>query len=116
MRDSKKSPVISLVAFILVLIFSIPSWAGDDAAKIFQNKCAVCHGADGLANTPLGKKQSIPSFASNKVQKAPNAELVDCILNGGKEKKASHSFAGKGVSQEDAGKLAIYIKTLGKKE
>jgi mono/diheme cytochrome c family protein len=107
-------PVI-LISFILLFVSLSPTWAAGDPAILFQNKCAVCHGVDGLSNTPLGKKQTIPSFASDKVQKAPPADLTDFILNGGREKKASHSFASKGISQEDAAQLAVYIKVLGKK-
>lgn len=113
MRDLRTILAVILIAFIF-FILSAPSWAGDNTATLFQNKCAVCHGADGLANTPLGKKQSIPSFASRQVQKASNAELADFILNGGKEKKASHSFGGKGITQEDANKLTEYIKAFAK--
>lgn len=116
MRDFRTVFAVVLIAIIIFLVFPSPSWAADDPAVLFQNKCAVCHGANGRANTPLGKKQSIPSFASEKVQRTPNADLIDFILDGGKEKRASHSFAGKGISQEDATKLATFIKALGKKK
>jgi mono/diheme cytochrome c family protein len=107
-----------LAVVLIALIIFIPtiSWAGDDAAILYKTKCAVCHGADGSANTPMGKKQSIPSFASDKVQKSSDADVQDFILNGGKEKKASHAFSGKGISTEDAKKLATFVKELGKKK
>lgn len=107
-----------LAVVLIALFIFIPtiSLAGDDAAILYKTKCAVCHGADGLANTPMGKKQSIPSFASDKVQKSSNADIQDFILNGGKEKKASHTFAAKGIAPADAEKLAKYIKELGKKK
>ncbi len=111
MRDSKVRLAVVLIAFIFFII-SAPSWAGDNTATLFQNKCAVCHGADGQSNTPLGKKQSIPSFTSEKVQRVSNAELADFILNGGKELKASHAFAGKGITHENANQLAAFIKSL----
>ncbi len=116
MRDFKTGLAVILIAIIFYVVFPSPSWAGDDVAILYQSKCAVCHGQDGRANTPLGKKQAIPSFAADKVQKAPNAEITDFILNGGREKKASHSFAGKGVTQADAEKLAVYVKGLGGKK
>ncbi len=116
MRDFRIAAAVIFIAFIFFLVFPSPSWAGDEASAIFQNKCAVCHGSDGLANTPLGKKQSIPSFASDKVQRTPNSEIVDMILNGGKDKRPSHSFAGKGISQDDAIRLAGYLKSLSKKK
>ena len=114
MRDFRFSLAVVLIA--LFILSPSLTWAGDDAAILYKTKCAVCHGADGLANTPMGKKQSIPSFASDKVQKSSNADIQDFILNGGKEKKASHAFAGKGITAEDATKLATYIKELGKKK
>lgn len=114
MRDFRFSLAVVLIAlFIFVPAVAV---AGDDAAILYKTKCAVCHGADGLANTPMGKKQSIPSFASDKVQKSSNAQIQDFILNGGKERKASHAFSGKGISTDDAMKLATYLKELGKKK
>jgi cytochrome c6 len=115
MQDSRFRLAVVLIALI-IFIPATQCWAGDDAALIYKTKCAVCHGADGLSKTPMGKKQSIPSFAADKVQKSSPADIEDFILNGGKEKKASHAFSGKGIGNEDAKKLATYIKELGKKK
>lgn len=115
MRDFKMAVAVVLIALIFFVVFPSPSWAASPDA-VFQTRCAVCHGADGSANTPMGKKESIPAFASEKVQKASNADLVDMILNGGREKRASHSFSGKGISQEDAAGLVAYIRSLGRKK
>ena len=115
MQDSRFRLAVVLIALI-IFIPATQCWAGDDAALIYKTKCAVCHGVDGLATTPMGKKQSIPSFASEKIQKAPNSDLEDFVLNGGREKKASHSFAGKGMTGDEAKKLAVLIKELGRKK
>lgn len=116
MRDSRFILAVVLIAIFFLVLLPSPSWAVDAAATIFKSKCAACHGADGLANTPMGKKQNIPSFASDKVQKCTSADLEDFVLYGGKDKRASHAFAGKGISNDDAKKLAIFIKELGKKK
>lgn len=102
--------VMLFTAAVLFLMLPNLSWA-DDAAATFKAKCAVCHGADGKAETAMGKKSNIPSFSSDQVKKASDAELEDFIANGGKEKKASHAFANKGV---DAKAMVTYIRTLGK--
>jgi len=114
MRDFRFSLAVVLIA--LFILSPSLTWAGDDAAILYKTKCAVCHGVDGLATTPMGKKQNIPSFASEKIQKAPNSDLEDFVLNGGREKKASHSFAGKGMTGDEAKKLAVLIKELGRKK
>ena len=91
------------------------SWA-ENAATIFNNRCAACHGNDGLAALSVAKKQNVPSFADAKVQRAANAELEEVILSGGKQKKSSHAWASKGITKQEAAELAIYVKQLGKKK
>ncbi len=114
--DSRASLVAVLISFLLVLLVSSPSRASDDPSSLFQTKCAACHGFDGRAETPMGRKEGIPSFASTKVQKSDSSDLEDFILNGGKQKKPSHAFARKGVSEEEARKLSAYIKDLGRQK
>lgn len=118
MKSSKTIFVaVILLALVLFLLLPSVSWAMDDGSTAaYKARCAACHGADGLAQTPMAKKQSIPSFASSKLQKMTNASIEDFILNGGVEKKPSHTFASKGVSKSDAVKLAVYVKELGKKK
>jgi mono/diheme cytochrome c family protein len=108
-----KSIVIALAMFILI---PNVARAADDAASIYRSKCAACHGVDGLASLAIAKKQSVPSYAEARIQKAPNAELENFVLSGGKQKKASHAYASKGVSKDDAANLVVYIKSLGKKK
>jgi len=101
---------VFLVALALFLILPNLSWAQSD---IYKAKCAGCHGVDGKGTT-AGQKMGAPSFSSDKVQKASDAELADFIENGGPQKKTAHAFGNKGISQADAQKLAAYVKTLGK--
>jgi cytochrome c6 len=103
--------VILAVLFIAVALFLVLpnlAWAQQD---LYKAKCAGCHAADGKGSA-VGKKMGAPEFSSPAVQKASDAQLADYIENGGPQKKASHTFANKGVSAADAGKLAAYVKTL----
>ncbi len=99
---------VLVIAVGLFLVLPNLAWAQQD---IYKAKCAGCHGPDGKG-TAAGKKMGAPEFSSDKVQKASDAELADFIEDGGPQKKASHAFAGKGVSPADAAKLAAYVKTL----
>src|SRR5208283_3606042 len=99
-----------LIAVALFLVLPSLSWA-QGPEEIYKAKCAGCHGADGNG-TAAGKKMGAPEFSSPTVQKASNADLVDYIENGGPQKKASHAFANKGVSDAEAAKLALYVKSL----
>lgn len=110
-------PFARLLVTVLAVFIFIPniSWATEYAADIYKTRCAACHGTDGLASIAIAKKQSVPSFAEDKIQKAPNAELEDFVLSGGKQKKASHAYSSKGIGKDDAAMLVVYIKSLGKK-
>lgn len=124
MKSSKA--VVAVLAAGLVMLLALPTllWTTADSAykqplvlteasSLYKSRCAACHGLDGLADTPAAKKQNIPSFASDAVRKLTTAEIQDEILNGGKDRRASHTFATKGLSASEGAKLAVYVKELG---
>jgi len=111
MKMTKLVILIMMIALALFLILPNLSWAGDDGATIYKTKCAACHGAD-LAGKPAGK---IPSLVSDDVKKASDADLTDMIANGGKDKKAMHAFANKGVTPDQVKMVVSYIRDAQKK-
>ena len=104
--------VILIVAIAVALFLILPnlSWA-DDGGTLFKAKCAACHGAD-LAGKPAAKA---PSLVSDDAKKASDADLTDMIANGGKEKKAMHAFANKGVTPDQVKMVVSYIRDQQKK-
>jgi mono/diheme cytochrome c family protein len=105
--------VILIVMIALVLFLALPnlSWAADDGATIYKAKCAACHGVD-LAGKPAAK---IPSLVSDDAKKASDADLTDMIANGGKDKKAMHAFANKGVTPDQIKMVISYVRDAQKK-
>ena len=71
----------------------------------------MCHGVD-LAGKPAAK---VPSLVSDDAKKATDADLTDMIANGGKDKKAMHAFANKGVTPDQVKMLIAYIRAAQKK-
>lgn len=112
MKSLRLVLVIALIAITMFLVLPSVSWAAD-AAFLFSSKCAVCHGKEGRADTPMARKQEIPSFAADRVKKQSLPDLEDFILNGGKEKKSSHAWGHRGLSKDEGTKLAAYVKQLG---
>ena len=106
MKMTKLVILIVMIALALFLILPNLSWAADDGAAVYKAKCAACHGAD-LAGKPAAK---IPSLVSDDAKKASDADLTDAIANGGKEKKAMHAFAKKGVTPDQAKMVVSYIR------
>jgi mono/diheme cytochrome c family protein len=103
--------LIVVIAFALFLILPSLSWAADDGATIYKSKCAACHGAE------LGGKAAakIPSLVSDDAKKQSDADLTEAIANGGKEKKASHAYATKGMTPHQIKMVVSYIRDAQKK-
>lgn len=110
MKTMKLVILIVMIALALFLILPNLSWA-QDAATAYKTKCAACHGAD-LGGKPAAK---IPSLVSDDAKKLSNADLTDMITNGGKDKKASHAFANKGVTPDQIKMIVSYIRDTQKK-
>jgi mono/diheme cytochrome c family protein len=106
MRIMKLAVLIMMIALALFLILPNLSWAADDGAAIYKTKCAMCHGAD-LAGKPAAK---IPSLVGDDAKKASDADLTDMITTGGKDKKASHAFANKGLTPDQVKMVVAYIR------
>lgn len=111
MKMTKLAILIGMIAVALFLVLPNLSWAADDGAGLYKAKCAACHGAD-LAGKPAAKA---PSLVSDTAKKASDADMTDMIANGGKDKKAMHAFANKGMSPDQVKMVVSYIREAQKK-
>ena len=92
-------------------IMLAPAAKSDDAsATLYKQKCAGCHGADGKADSAMGKAMKIKSFADPDVVKMSDADLSD-IIEKGKGKMPAY----KTLTAEQVKGLVAYIRELGKK-
>jgi len=102
------TPVLTLVPLKWTRATKIRSSSGEN---IFRAKCAVCHGVDGSARTPNGKKLKVPDLRSDEVQRLLDDELLDIIMNG----KGYMPPFEKKVSADKRQQVIIYIRSLGGK-
>lgn len=79
-------------------------------ADTFKAKCAMCHGADGSGNTPMGKRFHISNLGSPEVQKKSDADLTAIITNG----KPPMPAYGNSLGAAEIHELVAYIRTLAK--
>ena len=70
------------VMVMLVILASRTAFAQAPGADTFKAKCAMCHGDDGLGNTPMSKALGVPSYKAPEVLKMSNADLTTVIKNG----------------------------------
>ncbi|MGA2674368.1 MAG: cytochrome c [Terracidiphilus sp.] len=102
---------IGKVALIL-LAFSIaaPAFAQTSGAEIYKAKCAMCHGPDGLAATPMAKKLNVLSFKAPEMMKASDAQFFASTKNG---KGKMPGYNGK-LTDAQIKDVLSYIRTLQK--
>ncbi len=101
-------------ALLATVLTAIVLWgtmaAAQDAAANYKAKCAMCHGADGKGDTPIGKKMGILDFASAEVQKASDADLI-AIITKGKNKMPAYENK---LSAAQIKEIVAFIRSLAK--
>ena len=75
-----------IVLMALVLETAISAAAlmagGREPSKLYLAKCAKCHGEDGTADTPKGRKMKAQNFTDAEFQLKTDAQLIDAVTNG----------------------------------
>ena len=115
MNGEKENALPALLTAILIVVVAVSGstpLAAQDGPTLFKTKCAMCHGADGKGETPMGKKLNIRDLGSPDVQKQTDAELTTIISKGKGKMPASE---GK-LTAEQIGQVLAHIRELGKKK
>lgn len=109
-------PVLSLL-----LVVALPA-AGVAAAALsapqnFEKHCADCHGADGKAQTRLGRKSGAKDLTDRKAMaKLSDDEVFKTIKFGRKNSKGEEKMEafGDGLSDAEISALVAYLRGLAK--
>ena len=101
---------VLILGVLMVLVPASSLFAAADGATLFKAKCAACHGADGKAETAVGKTMKIKPFADVEVKKMTDADLTT-MIEGGKGKMPA--FKGK-LTPEEVAALVKQIRTFQK--
>jgi len=96
------SRIVMVAALVLLGAGAVRA---EDAATLFKQKCASCHGPDGKGKTKMGEKMGAKDLTGIK---ASEAEVQATITNG---KPGTKMLAYKGkISDEEIKALAAYVK------
>ncbi|MGA2888339.1 MAG: cytochrome c [Terracidiphilus sp.] len=106
MRQQLKTAALVL----LTMLIAGPAFAQTPGSDTYKAKCAVCHGADGLANTPMARIMWTRSFKAPEMIKASDAQLFDSTKNG---KDTMKGYASK-LTDAQIKEVVAYIRTLQK--
>jgi mono/diheme cytochrome c family protein len=96
-------------ALLLAASLTAPALA-EDAAILYKAKCAMCHGADGLAATPMARNLKVLSFKAPEMVSASDARFIASTTNG---KNKMPPYKGK-LTDAQIKDVVTYIRTLQK--
>ena len=99
------------VAAILICAGALASAGAQKGADVYKKNCAMCHGATGDANTPVGQKFKVPPFASEEVLKQSDESMLAIVKNGKDKMPAWKDKLSEGQIKD----LVAFVHTLQKK-
>jgi mono/diheme cytochrome c family protein len=102
-----------VAALFLAASLAAPAFAETPGAVIYNTaspKCGMCHGADGLAATQVGKAMKVLSFKAPEMMSAPDAQFIASTKNG---KGKMPAYKGK-LTDAQIKDVVAYIRTLQK--
>lgn len=105
-RTIRWTPLLAL-AGLLPLLVAGAAGADEGDAAAFEANCASCHGADGTADTPVGRAMKVPSLAGSELAEA-EAEAICEKVRG----IAKHGAALKKVEEADLLAACRAVKEL----
>jgi mono/diheme cytochrome c family protein len=105
-----KLNLILVAVCCLTASLSAPAFAQNAGADTYKAKCAMCHGADGLGATPVGKAMKAASFKDPALVSATDSQLITSIKNG---KNKMPAYRGK-LTDDQIKAAVVHIRRLQK--
>jgi cytochrome c6 len=96
------------IAVLALAAAALPTAAAEDGKALYEQKCALCHGKDGVAK-PAGKGSM--NFNDPAFQKAWGLQAIEKITAEGKGKMPAYRSK---LSGEQIRSIAAHVKTLAK--
>ena len=101
-----KKLTVLLSALAVIAIASAPSAQAADGKALYDAKCAMCHGKDGVAK-PMAKGSA--NLNDPKYQEAHTADQLVAVIEAGKGKMPAYKDK---LKPEEIKAVADYVKTL----
>jgi mono/diheme cytochrome c family protein len=104
---------VSAIALLPLFLLAFPHFAAAqaDGQKLFDAKCAQCHGPDGTGNTVVGKAVGAKNLNSPEAKKLTDAEIYTQIDQG----KGNMPPFGGTLNKAQIDSLIPIVREFGKK-
>jgi mono/diheme cytochrome c family protein len=112
LSDTRKAILFAVLLAGLMFLY-LPAHGADDATvKLYQTKCAACHGPDGSGSTAVGKALKLKDFHDPEVQKMSDTDLTTLIAKGRDKMPANE----KSLKPDQIKALVGYVHELAEKK
>lgn len=101
---------LALLGVITTVLLAAVTLHAQGADDIYNHKCAVCHGKDGLGHTLKGKEVHVKDVHAN--MKDSEAEMIKVVTNGKGDNMDSYK---KDYSPDQIKQLVEYYRSLGER-
>ena len=95
-----------------LVFLAVPAFAQSGGEAQYKQKCQMCHGATGAADTPTGKSMKITPFSDAAVVKETDDALIEITKNG---KNKMPAYKDK-LTDPQIKEVVAYIRDLQKKK
>ncbi|MBV8053112.1 MAG: cytochrome c [Acidobacteriaceae bacterium] len=106
----RKLQIVGLLLLAGLLTKSTAATA--QANETFKRQCSSCHGIDGSASTPAGKRLRAADLRSKAVQDLSDEEIYKTIAYGVGHKNYPHAFVKRGFTEKEVADLVVLIRKL----
>ncbi len=110
---SFSSKLVASVTFACIVLFMVcvPNLAAQEGAdELYNHKCAICHGKDGLGNTAKGRKAQVKDVHAN--MKDSRDDMVKVVSDGKGDNMDAYKDQ---LTPKQIQDLVDYYRSLGQK-
>lgn len=103
-----------IIFFLMIFIFSFSLAYAEDEKKIYDKKCASCHGKDGKGNAAMVKMLKVDASLLNLIDKETQDktdEDLAAVIAEGRNKMPAY---GGSLKSEEIKSVVSYIRSLAK--
>ena len=111
MSTLSRALVLAAATAVLIAMTPVSKAEGADGKALYEKKCAMCHGADGVAKETWAK-QGAKSFSDAAWQKATTDAQIHKTIEDGVPAKKMPTYKDK-LTAEEITAIVKHIRTLG---
>jgi len=107
---------VNLVRIAIIVAFCAAASrtnAAESSERLYSEKCASCHAADGSGHTAAAAKMKVSDLRSKRVQQMSDEDLYAATAEGKGHESYPHAFLHKGLVEQQIHDLIKYIRTFG---